>query len=172
MKNFLKNLTRTTPEAPQPAPQPSPIRPVRWIIPRQLAVGPLPMSENYPQFKESGIQSILSLCAETEGVLPPEILSDLRCRRLVLPDSHYAETMQPAQLGEAVQELKALITQNPAVYVHCLAGVERSPTVCIAYLCCEEKMPLWEALNWVKQVNPRTSPIPSQLQAVRELSGQ
>jgi atypical dual specificity phosphatase len=172
MKHFLKNLTGSTPENSQPTkPQRSP-RPIHWVIPRRLAVGPLPTPESYLQFTEAGIKSVLSLCAETEGALPPEILSAFQCRRLVLPDSHYAESLQAEQLGEAVHELKLLLSQHPAVYVHCLAGMERSPTVCIAYLCCEEKMPLWEALNWLKQVNPRTSPISSQLQAVRTLSGQ
>jgi protein-tyrosine phosphatase len=111
----------------------------------------------------------LTLCGETEGTLPPQIHDRFHWQRFVLPDSHYEEAMDPAALHQAVEHLHDTIRQNQPTYVHCLAGMERSPTVCVTYLCLYEKMPLWEALNWVKQCNPRTGITNDQLKVIQTL---
>jgi atypical dual specificity phosphatase len=140
----------------------------RWIIPHQLAVGPLPDAAIYQQLKEAGIQAVLSLCAAGEGEIYPQVTQEFLWERLVLPDSHYEEMMQVEQLAAAVAIVDRAIAQQLPTYVHCLAGMERSPTVCIAYLCAHQGLELWEALNWVKHYNPRTSLQSRQLQVLQE----
>jgi protein-tyrosine phosphatase len=147
---------------------PSCPKPLRWILPHRLAVGPIPNEAIEAQLAQSGIQAILTLCAETEGTLPTNIADRFQWRRCVLPDSHYQEAMEPDQLRQVVSHLHDTIAQGHPTYVHCLAGMERSPTVCVTYLCLYEKMPLWEALNWVKQCNPRTSITSEQLQVIQK----
>jgi protein-tyrosine phosphatase len=144
-------------------------KPLRWILPKRLAVGPLPDATIETQLSQSGIQAILTLCAESEGKLPLNIADRFQWQRCVLPDSHYEEAMEPDQLRQVVSHLHDTIGQGQPTYVHCLAGMERSPTVCVTYLCLYEKMPLWEALNWVKQCNPRTSITSEQLQVIQKV---
>lgn len=144
-------------------------KPLRWILPHRLAVGPIPDETIELQLIQSGIKAILTLCDETEGALPAHISSRFQWQRCVLPDSHYEAKMTSSELYEAIECLRVTLSQNRPTYVHCLAGMERSPTVCVSYLCVHEKMPLWEALNWVKQCNPRTSITHEQLQVIQQV---
>ena len=145
------------------------LKPLRWILPHRLAVGPIPDKTIETQLLQSGIKAILTLCDETEGTLPTNISDRFQWQRFVLPDSHYKEKMKSSELHKALKGLHATLSQNLPTYVHCLAGMERSPTVCVGYLCLYEKMPLWEALNWVKQCNPRTSITNDQLQVIQQV---
>ncbi|MGA9380457.1 MAG: dual specificity protein phosphatase [Phormidium sp.] len=142
---------------------------VNWVIPGKLAIGKLPQSGDSEQLIKANIRTVLSLCSEQEGVLPDEITKNFQCFRLVLPDRHYNTKMTAEELAEAVNIVHQNIQNNTPIFVHCLAGIERSPTVCIAYLCKYHKMELWEAANWVKQVHSSSLPNDSGLRAIREL---
>ncbi|MBE9227763.1 dual specificity protein phosphatase family protein [Phormidium sp. LEGE 05292] len=142
---------------------------VDWVIPRKLAIGRLPQAGDGEQLLKANIKTVLSLCAEQEGVLPQEITQNFQCFRVVLPDRHYTTEMTAEQLAEAVNIVHESIQKNSPIFVHCLAGIERSPTVCIAYLCKYHKMELWEAANWLKQVHSSSLPNDSGLRAIREL---
>ncbi len=168
MKNFLRQFGKQQlgQTKSDKSPQSSPLR---WIIDRRLAVGPIPTDQNSDFLGQAGIRSVLTFCATTEGSLDPKIPEDYQWERLVLPDSHYSEKMQPQDLGKAIDRLQQFITTHPPVYVHCLAGMERSPTVCVGYLCLYEGMELSEALNFVKQRNPRTNINPEQVQVLQAL---
>jgi atypical dual specificity phosphatase len=171
MKKFLKSLlggpsqSQSTSIKTESKP-----RSIRWILPDRLAVGPIPDAEIHQQLLGSGIKAVLSLCAETEGELYSEVPNTFQWQRLVLPDSHYQEKMQPEQIAAAVAALRKNLSQGMPSYVHCLAGMERSPSICIAYLCRHENMPLWEAVQWVKQNNPRTSITSNQMQVLQAYS--
>jgi atypical dual specificity phosphatase len=172
MKQILKRFLNFSPEA-APKAQATPQLPpknLRWILPGKLAVGPIPDPQIYHQLCESGIKAVLSLCAETEGQLYSEVPTTFTWQRLVLPDSHYQEKMQPEQIATAVAALHHNLSLGLPSYVHCLAGMERSPSICIAYLCRHENMPLWEAVQWVKQNNPRTSITSNQMQILQAYS--
>lgn len=142
---------------------------LRWILPQKLAVGPMPDAMTYPRLQAAGIKAILTLCSEQEGTHPAHVLQDFYFNRLVLPDSHYAEPLQVQQVREAIALVQFLLENEMPVYVHCLAGVERSPTICVAYLCVYHQMQLWEALNWLRQVNPRTGITPEQIRVLQEI---
>jgi hypothetical protein len=142
--------------------------PFSWVIPGKLAVGGLPQVEDHPRLVAAHIQVVLSLCAEIEGCLPEIITRDFNCLRFILPDRYYTTHLEGQQLSQAVEIVHQSVQNQLPVYVHCLAGIERSPTVCIAYLCLYQNLELWEALNWVKQVHPSAMPNESQLRALRE----
>jgi atypical dual specificity phosphatase len=173
MKNFFQRFGAKSTPANLPNQSQSgtanPKVPFRWIIDRQLAVGPIPDQALHDQLLQAGFKSILTLCDETEGTLYPEVPNNFNWQRLVLPDSHYEESMLPDHLAKAVDIVHAAITTAAPIYVHCLAGMERSPSVCVSYLCVHQGMEVWEALNWVKQRNSRTSLSPSQVQAIQAL---
>lgn len=144
-----------------------------WVIPGQLAVGKLPRSEDRTKLVRADIKTVLTLCAEQEGQLPEDIIRSFLCRRFVLPDSHYTTELTIGELNRAVELVRECILQRQApVYVHCLAGIERSPTVCVAYLCRYHCLELWEAMNWLKQVHPQTALNESQLRALRDYAQQ
>ena len=55
-----------------------------------------------------------------------------------------------ARLGEAVNALDALIARQRRVYIHCTAGVGRSPAVAIAWLAWCRDWDLLAAVDFVK----------------------
>jgi atypical dual specificity phosphatase len=149
------------------SPHPPPT--LRWVIPQQIAIGSLPTAELYPVMMTAGIKAILTLCTEAEGQPTPEMQSSFQCIRHALPDSYAAETLQPHSLAKAVAIVHQFVTARQPLYVHCLAGIERSPTVCAAYLCLHQGLQPWEALHCLRQVNPKTHLIDSQIQAIQQL---
>ncbi len=162
MKHLLKRLQssfqseRLTPPAPN----------FSWVIPAKLAVGGFPRSQDLIHLSQAGIRSILTLCAEQEGTLPEETPHQFACQRFVLPDSRYEHSLQVGQISQAVALLHQHLEQHP-VYIHCLAGMERSPIVCIAYLCQYQKLQLWQASHWLQQVHPPTQPTSEQMRVLR-----
>ncbi len=140
-----------------------------WVIPGKLSVGGLPQIEDISILTRAKIKVILSLCAPSEGELPPQIEKKFYCVRLILPDSHYTSDLTPERLCKAVEILRKFDKKGLPIYVHCLAGIERSPTVCIAYLCCVHHLELWEAIELVKRIRPMASPSRHQIQVIYKL---
>lgn len=167
MKNFFNPFRKSDAPA-EPTPTKRSIS-LHWIIQNRLAVGPIPTLETADSLKEKGIRSVLTLCGETEGQLASQVPTDFQWQRYLLPDSHYVEKMTAEELKAAIDVAHGLIQTHAPLYVHCLAGMERSPTVCVGYLCLYEKMQVWEALNLVKSNNPRTNITPDQIQVLKSL---
>jgi protein-tyrosine phosphatase len=65
-----------------------------------------------------------------------------------------------------VTELGVLQRQGP-VFLHCVAGVERSPLVAMAWLVKRHGLGWQAALEYVQQCHPGTSPLPEQLASLR-----
>ncbi|MEO1521681.1 MAG: dual specificity protein phosphatase [Cyanobacteria bacterium J06633_2] len=141
--------------------------PVHWVIPYRLAVGRLPRKADMDELARSNIQAVLALCSESEGQWPINLEQRFQCHRIVIPDSHYATPLKPHQIETAVDYLHECIQRQLPVFVHCLAGIERSPTICIAYLCRYHNYTLWESLDWVRRVHPDSLPTDKQIQSIR-----
>ncbi len=129
-------------------------------------MGDLPRPGDAAVLKAAKIMAVLSLCSEREGQLPEDVRADFHCGRLVLPDSHYPAPMLPEELGRAVEVIHRAQERQMPLYVHCLGGMERSPLVCLAYLCQYRSLRVVEALHWLKQVHPPTSPTSEQLRVL------
>jgi hypothetical protein len=142
---------------------------IAWVIPGKLAVGELPTATKLRTLADAGIQAILSVCGESEGKLPAEAAQQFRCWHHLLPDSSYSYPLTPIDLAAAIEIVHRSLQSQQPIYVHCLAGIQRSPTVCIAYLCRYDGQELWDALEWVKTVRPQATPTKAQLQAIRQL---
>ena len=141
---------------------------IHWILPQKLAVGRLPRLDDVSDLMQANIKVILSLCAPQEGSLPAAIIQQFHCQRYVLPDSHYKTQLEVRQIAAVVEIINSHLQKQAPIYVHCLAGMERSPSACIAYLCRYHGLELWEALHWVKQVHRRTRLTDSQIKVLRE----
>lgn len=170
LKRFLQHILRRVKQRlghPPSSPRAT-RRAIHWALGGKLAVAAFPQPGDADELLKANIKVVLSLCSELEATLPEDITENFKCLRLVLPDRYYKEQITVEQLTEAVALVREQIENGLPVYVHCLAGIERSPTVCIAYLCKYHNMELWEALNWLKQVHPPAQPNASGLRAIRE----
>ena len=140
-----------------------------WVLRDRLAVGPAPRSnEDLDQLAAAGIRAVLSLCDPREAPPPPGLVERFTCRRLVLPDHRAGRPPEPVELEQALALLAELEPHGP-VYVHCVAGVERSPLICLGWLMRRRRLPLLNALDYLMQVHPATGPLPEQLACLREV---
>jgi hypothetical protein len=140
---------------------------VHWVLPNKLAIGRLPRRSDEAILTEAKIQVILTLCAPSEGQLPPKFAETFHCIRYILPDSKFLIPLRVEQLAHAVDLLHRQIQMGQTVYLHCLAGVQRSPTVCVAYLCRYEHLKLWEAMSYVKQIRSQVSLTDAHVQVIQ-----
>lgn len=143
---------------------------ISWVLRGELAVGPAPLKPQHgAHLLEEGIAAVLSLCSEEEA--PPTALEQgLQCRRLVLPDHRDGRPPLPEELEQALALLAELQPLGP-VYVHCKAGVERSPLLCLAWLMRRRRLGQLEALDYLMQVHPPTGVLPQQLAVLGRLRG-
>jgi hypothetical protein len=138
-----------------------------WVLRGELAVGPAPLVEQHlDDLREQGLVAVLSLCGEQEAPAPPGLAERFHWRRCVLPDHKAGRPPELGEFGQAVEQLAELAPLGP-VYVHCLAGVERSPLVCMAWLIRRRRLSFIDALDYLKRVHPPTGPLPEQLATLR-----
>ena len=140
-----------------------------WVLVQELAVGPAPRAERHlERLTEAGVTAVLSLCSEQEAPPPAGLESRFECRRLVLPDHRVERLPELAQLEQALEALAELRAKGP-VYVHCVAAMERSPLVCLAWLVRRHGLTPQRSLDYLMQVHPGTNPLPGQLALLAQL---
>jgi hypothetical protein len=144
---------------------------ISWVLNNSLAVGPAPRAERHLDRLESeGVKGVLTLASAEEAPLPAGIEQRFAWRRLVLPDHRSERLVQPDELAEALVQLGWLREYGP-VFVHCLAAMERSPLVCLAWLMREHHLSRDQALDYLMQLHPGTNPLPGQLAVLTEGAG-
>lgn len=136
---------------------------VTWVLRDQLALGPAPRSLHHlERLRDEGVKAVLTLCSEAEAPAPEQINHWFSWARVVLPDHRVGRPPSPAELHQALAALERLQALGP-VYVHCVASMERSPLVCLAWLMRERGLTRLEALDYLAQQHPGTNPLPEQL---------
>jgi protein-tyrosine phosphatase len=143
-----------------------------WVLPGQLAVGRLPQLSDRPRFNRHHISAIVSLCSDAEGTLPDEIRHSVQYAGFPLPDSRYQTRATLAQIQPILKHIHSCIQQRQIVYVHCLAGVERSPMICAAYLCQYHALSAWESITYLTQQHPNTCLTEAQYCLVQAIAAQ
>ena len=86
----------------------------------------------------------------------------------MLPDHRAGRLPTLAELGTALGHLAELQQHGP-VFVHCVAAMERSPLVCLAWLVRQHRMSPERALDYLMQQHPGTNPLPGQLALLHDL---
>ena len=144
--------------------------PISWVLVQDLAVGPAPVAARHlNRLEAEGITAVLSLCSTEEKAAPTDLEERFHCRRLVLPDHRSQGTLSIGQLEQALELLADLRSHGP-VFVHCVAAIERSPLVCLAWLMREHGLSRQNALDYMLQVHPGTSPSAVHLMLLTQLS--
>ena len=134
-----------------------------WVLINELSVGTYPKDINDLNFlKKKRIKSILTLCDESEGLIPQEIKDMFYHERFVLPDHKSSEVLNFKKLNETLEILTKMLDIGP-VYVHCFAAMERSPLICMAWLVKKLNLSPQESLEYLQSVHKSTNPLPNQM---------
>lgn len=142
---------------------------IDWVLANDLALGPAPRADRHlKSFETAGIRGVLSLCSEEEAQPPKGLADHFQCQRIVLPDHRSAEVLSLQQLKSSLLALSELRQQGP-VFVHCVAAVERSPLICMAWLVQEQQLSPTDALDYLMQVHPGTNPMPRQYELLKQI---
>jgi hypothetical protein len=142
---------------------------VDWVLVQELAIGPAPRAERHlERLAAEGVRGVLSLCSEEEAPPPEGLEQRFACRRVVLPDHRAGRLPVAKELGQALAALAELRQEGP-VFVHCVAAMERSPLVCLAWLVRQRGLSPQRALDYLMQVHPGTSPLPGQLELLAQI---
>jgi protein-tyrosine phosphatase len=117
--------------------------------------------------QHQGIQSIFSCCDVAEGPwLPPQEWPQ-RC--VPLPDHRQPDAMTSKMLDQAINAALDLYSTKLPLYLHCWAGMERSPLVAIGLLCRAESLNLFDALAQVRCQHPISKPLIAHLLILESL---
>ena len=142
--------------------------PLNWnVVRHDLVVGSCPRtpSDLGALCVEARVSAVLSVqhdeCLEKQEI---DYLRQIRYgRRLGLTMERYPlRDFDPADqrrgLPTAVRGLYGLLRQGHRVYVHCTAGINRSPLVVLAYLTLVEGIDLEEAMTLLLRARPEVCP--------------
>lgn len=141
----------------------------------RLTVGPCPNTpERIRAVKQAGYTAVVSV--QTDGDLTELGLSwpllwkflvgqGLSCQRVPIRD--FDQKALARGLEEAVAAVNDLHRSGHRVYLHCTAGVNRSPSVAIAWLMAHQQMELDEAWELVTTRRP-SAPHRSAIEAWQE----
>lgn len=140
-----------------------------WVLIDKLALGKIPTNKEHLEILlKNGIKTILSLCDENESDKNIDLSIDFYHERLILPDHKYEKLIELEQLQSALGILKKLNKSGPT-FVHCIASIERSPLVCMAWLVKELNYEPITALEYIMSIHKETNPLPSQLSLLKRL---
>ena len=82
--------------------------------------------------------------------------------RIVLPDHKHDRSITFKEIEDSISTLVNLL-EGGKVYVHCYAGLERSPLICMGYLIYKKNLNLVESLEYIMSINPGSSPMQNNL---------
>ena len=124
---------------------------------------------------EAEVSAVLSLqhddCLAYWGIEYDQMLNmgsklGMTMERCQIRDFNIADMRR--RLPEAVKKLARLRTAGHRVYVHCTAGMGRSPLTVWAYLAVVEGEEPWQALRRIKRGRPEAVPSPEAFEGFRQ----
>ena len=140
-----------------------------WVLVDELMVGSAPrLEDDLKKLESEGIKSILTLCSNEEVEIPEGIDKLFFRESFVLPDHTFNTYPKPDEILEVLNILEKIMEHGP-VYVHCFAGIERSPLICMAWLVKKHDMEVNESLRYMMGVHKKTNPLPYQIDCLHKL---
>lgn len=142
---------------------------INWVLNNELAIGPAPLKEiDFKILKEENIKSILNLCSQEEAPTIEGVEHDFCYKRYTLPDHKVRKSISILEIEKIITIIESLKEKGP-LFIHCFAARERSPIICMSWLVAKLKLSPQRALDYLMEVNPRTNPLPSQLQLLKKI---
>ena len=139
-----------------------------WVLNGKLAIGTFPrFEEDLIKIRENHIKSIFGLCHPDEASYPEILETIFKSVRYVLPDHKSDKLVSPENLLYARNTLSKLLEEGP-VFIHCIAAMERSPLVCMAWLIKNKNLSITQSLDYMMSINKSTNPLPSQLKVLND----
>ena len=140
-----------------------------WVLNNELAVGPAPLKKSHFEYlANKKIKSILNLCNEKEAPIDEIFKSDFNFKRYTLPDHKVNKEIEIYEIREIIKIIESLKSSGP-VYIHCFAGVERSPLICMAWLISKHKLSPQRSLDYLMEVHKGSNPLPSQYKLLSQI---
>ena len=127
-------------------------------ITEKIYLGSYQGARNKEKLLEYGISHIL-ICGNRLSPLYPEMFT------------YCILNMEDTNEQEIISHLKRgldFIKSADKIFIHCVAGVSRSPTVVLGYLIRNRRMCLEEALKYIKSKRYEASPNPNFLRQLKE----
>lgn len=144
-------------------------------IPGRLWIGEAPRRQDVETLRGLGITDIVNL-TRLDEVLSIEREAQFRVHEFPFPDGGFGGGAKDLRLRAhemilgAVGRLDELISGGSPTYLHCVAGISRSPTIFILWqLRAGQARSFHEALERTARVRPIVSPNPDLVDIVREL---
>ncbi len=140
-----------------------------WVLTNRLAIGPMPTSEaHWQQLEQAGFRQRFSCCyPEEERLAPPP--PHWGNTGLALPDHRQQEELRPERLADALAAAQASLSAGSPLYLHCLAGRERSPLLAVGITARLRDLDLFAALDWVRRCHPPALPIYGHLELLERV---
>ena len=133
-----------------------------WVLNNEIAVGPAPIKKSHFEYlANKNIKSILNLCNEKEAPIEEIYKSIFNFKRFALPDHKVNKEIEIYEIKKIIEIIESLKCSG-AVYVHCFAGVERSPLICMAWLISKHRLSPQRSLDYLMEVHKGSNPLPSQ----------
>ena len=139
-----------------------------WILKDHLAVGSFPHFASSMQLQDKGVTAVLSLTEPFEGELPPEICYNFVWHRIAIPDGYHGGVPLVSHFEEGVKVLEFWRQRKNAVFVHCYAGIGRSSSMCVAYVCRTLNLSYEQGLALVKAAHSVADPDENQERILKE----
>jgi protein-tyrosine phosphatase len=127
------------------------------ILPDKLWIGTFVRPEDVPILQRMGVTTVLNLQSDKDlevynipikKLLKAYDQAEIELRRVATPD--FDQNAMTANLDRIVAELdEALVPRWAKAYLHCTAGVNRSPTVAAAFLIRAKGFSAQEAYDFV-----------------------
>ena len=145
------------------------------VFPGRLWMGEAPRKRDLETLRALGVTDIINLIS-LEDVHASQREAAFQVHHFPFPDGFFTSPQDGLRghsqrmMVSAATRLDELMLAGKPTYLHCVAGISRSPTVYILWLIRSGHAPTFhEALNRAVRVRPVVSPNPDLVQIVREL---
>ncbi|KAJ6531270.1 protein-tyrosine phosphatase-like protein [Mycena capillaripes] len=135
------------------------------ILPPSIYLGPCSAASSKSFLTAKSITHVLSI-----GASPKENIDGVVYHRVSLTDSPSSSISSVCDSASTIIDA-ALKSKNATgrIFIHCSAGISRSPTIVAAYLMKRHGMTLKAALGQIVRARPQVSPNPGFLGQLKEL---
>ncbi len=136
---------------------------VAWIEPG-FAIGCRPFAAQRAAIRRLGIDTVISLHEAGPSEARGWAAVGVELLEFPTPDM---VAIPAERIGEVVEAILERRRAGRSVLLHCLAGINRAPTVAAALLCRRDGLDPDEAIARIRAARPSASPTPEQRASLR-----